>query len=180
MTYVPPKPFEHCYWVVPGRLLAGQYPGDLDPATATIKLTALLDAGIRCVIALTEADEGGRGGIPFVPYEPTLEALAEARGLHVEVERHAIRDMDVPTAAQMRRTLDAIDAHLGAGQPVYVHCWGGYGRTGTVVGCWLARHGQGAGLGALERLGELRTGMLGASPQTAAQRALVKAWRAGR
>jgi protein tyrosine/serine phosphatase len=25
---------------------------------------------------------------------------------------------------------------------VYVHCVGGIGRTGTVVGCWLIRHGM--------------------------------------
>jgi len=24
---------------------------------------------------------------------------------------------------------------------VYVHCWAGRGRTGTVVGCYLKRHG---------------------------------------
>lgn len=24
---------------------------------------------------------------------------------------------------------------------VYLHCWGGIGRTGTIVGCWLARNG---------------------------------------
>ena len=25
---------------------------------------------------------------------------------------------------------------------VYVHCWGGIGRTGTTVGCWFVRHGR--------------------------------------
>ena len=38
--------------------------------------------------------------------------------------------------------LDTIDQALAAGHTMYVHCWGGVGRTGTVVGCHLVRHGQ--------------------------------------
>ena len=38
--------------------------------------------------------------------------------------------------------LDAVDTALAAKRNVYVHCWGGIGRTGTVVACWLQRHGR--------------------------------------
>lgn len=179
MAELPARPFERCYWVVPGKLLAGYYPGDLNARAATAKLTGLLDAGIRCVIALTGADERGRKGRPFAPYEPALVALAEARRLQVVVERHPIRDMDVPTPAEMRRTLDAIDAQIAAGRPVYVHCWGGYGRTGTVVGCWLARHGLAGGESVGRHIDELRGGMRGESPQTDTQRAMITAWKRG-
>lgn len=48
--------------------------------------------------------------------------------------------MRTPTVDQMRAILDAIDR--AAGSIVYVHCWGGHGRTGTVAGCYLVRHGQ--------------------------------------
>ena len=37
---------------------------------------------------------------------------------------------------------------------VYIHCWGGIGRTGTIVGCWLSRHGY-KGDNALSKLKEL-------------------------
>jgi protein tyrosine phosphatase len=40
-----------------------------------------------------------------------------------------------------QNVLDFIDAELAAERPVYVHCFGGIGRTGTVVGCWMIRHG---------------------------------------
>ena len=40
----------------------------------------------------------------------------------------------------MLAVLDAIDIALCEGHGVYIHCWGGVGRTGTVVGCWLKRH----------------------------------------
>jgi hypothetical protein len=41
-----PTPFPKSYWVIPGRLLAGAYPGAKDPAEAAGKLKALFDAGI--------------------------------------------------------------------------------------------------------------------------------------
>jgi len=40
----------------------------------------------------------------------------------------------VPSAALMRATLDAIYDAIDAGETLYLHCWGGVGRTGTVVG----------------------------------------------
>jgi protein-tyrosine phosphatase len=50
--------------------------------------------------------------------------------------------------------LKAIDDHLRQGRLVYLHCWGGIGRTGTVVGCWLSRQGF-QGTAALDRLRQL-------------------------
>jgi len=43
----------------------------------------------------------------------------------------------------MRQILALIEESLKAGRHVYVHCWGGTGRTGTVVGCWLVEQGRG-------------------------------------
>ena len=50
--------------------------------------------------------------------------------------------------------MDAIDGHIATGRTVYVHCRGGVGRTGTVIGCWLVRQGY-AGAAALQRVQEL-------------------------
>ena len=58
-------------------------------------------------------------------------------------------------------------------------CLGGVGRTGTVVGCWLARHGT-VGAAALERLTQLRqdTDNVGwASPETEEQVEMVLSWK---
>jgi protein-tyrosine phosphatase len=75
----------------------------------------------------------------------------------------------------MRRTLDMIDAELAAGGVVYVHCRGGCGRTGMVVGCHLVRRGL-AGEVALARVEELCGG---SCPETDEQRAMVLGWRVG-
>jgi len=58
--------------------------------------------------------------------------------------------------AEMIRILDQIDRGMEQNPAVYLHCWGGRGRTGTVVGCYLARHGMAVGEAALDLLGELR------------------------
>ena len=103
-------------------------------------------------------------------------------GRTIQFERLPIRDVDVPTVAQMQRILDTIDDANAAGQAVYVHCLGGKGRTGTVVGCYLARHGLAVGDAALDRLNELTKAApydFGPVPQTSAQCDFVRNWRQG-
>ena len=79
----------------------------------------------------------------------------------------------------MREVLDAIDASLEARLPVYVHCYGGIGRTGTVVGCWLVRHGL-TGRAALGKIMELRKEFAGpydSSPKPRSRRRFVANWK---
>lgn len=143
---MPGKPFANCYWVQPGRLLAGEYPGARDEETTRRRVRALVEAGFDCCIDLTAEGE-------LEPYDiwlPRTQGRAAVRHLRRPITDHGIpRDSAVMTAI-----LDDIDEALGAGARVYLHCRAGIGRTGTVVGCWLARHGAG-GQKALERLNEL-------------------------
>jgi protein-tyrosine phosphatase len=82
----------------------------------------------------------------------------------------------------MTRILDDVDTALAEGGGVYVHCWGGIGRTGTVVGCWLVRHrlDDGDPLRAIARLRRGVPDAWAASPQTEAQREMVSAWKPAR
>ena len=143
----PPQPHGNCYWVRPGHLLAGEYPGDRNAAVAQRRLRTHLDCGVMFFLDLTETGE-------LVPYESDLPALTAARGLAVEYRRWPVVDLSVPRCQQeMVASLDTIDAALASGHCVYVHCWGGVGRTGTVIGCHLVRHGQ-TGEEALRTLAE--------------------------
>jgi hypothetical protein len=161
-----PHPIGDSYWVVPGRLLAGEYPGARDDAQARRQLRRLRWSGVTEFVDLTEADEYG-----LRPYAPLLEGSARHR-------RFPIPDRDVPADGEMRAILDAIDAALDAGRTVYVHCFGGIGRTGTVMGCWLVRHGK-TGADALRQIARWREGTSDSwwpSPETDGQRAFVLAW----
>jgi protein tyrosine/serine phosphatase len=175
-------PFERSYWVEPGKLLAGCYPGAKQLNESRKKLTGLLDAGIRHIVNLMEEQETDRQGDGFEPYEEAIQRLAEDRNLIITCQRMPIRDLSVPSLRFMKHTLDAIDHAIAQDKPTYVHCWGGRGRTGTVVGCWLARHGKATGNQALDLIKELRKNdptSLFRSPETEQQRQMVKRWKQG-
>lgn len=160
-------PIRDCY-PVSDRLLAGEYPGAADAELAASRIRRFERHGITHFVDLTH---------PADLLEPYDRHLARARRLH-----HSIVDMGTTTIPHMIRILDDVDAALADGGAVYVHCWGGIGRTGTVVGCWLVRHGLDDG-DAIARIAALRRRVVDArmpSPQTTAQRELVRAWKPGR
>jgi protein tyrosine/serine phosphatase len=169
-------PFENTYWVVRGQFLAGEHPVELSEDLTQARLTALLDAGVRTFMNLTEEREKMSG------YADRLRALAAARGLEITVLPMPIPDRGIPSAELLRTILDAIDGSLADQQPVFVHCFAGVGRTGTVVGCHLKRHGRATAQNVLARIAELRKQMPGgneASPHTPDQVQLVTHWPAG-
>lgn len=145
-----------------------------------MRVRAFWDAGVRTVVTAMDEDERPPGGGHFTPYVGTFQALASASAEPFRCLRFAIRDLDVTTMDGMRSILDAIDLSLEARRPVYVHCFGGIGRTGTIVGCWLVRHGLATRSDVLEVLARLRKADVERasrrSPETEQQRAMLTAW----
>ena len=140
----------HAYWVVPKLLLAGAYPGDRNIDEARRKIDALLDCGIRLAVDLTEKWE-----YSLHPYSHFLHDAASERKVETEHRRISFPDLAAPPPSRMREILDVIDSSIEREVPLYVHCFGGIGRTGTVVGCWLVRHGM-KGKEAIDRIAEWR------------------------
>ncbi len=134
-------------------LLAGPYPGPGD-------VERLRAAGVELFVDLTEAGEYG-----ISSYDP-------AGGRHL---RFPIPDHGVPSEEEMAAILDTLDAGLADGAGVYVHCLAGAGRTGTVAGCWLVRHGLTGGE-ALVAIAERRGVACRPSPETPEQREFVLGW----
>lgn len=161
------RPLPNSYWVVPNRVLAGEYPGALDEAQARLRLARLSDAGIDSFIDLTEDGE-------LPPYRHLLPPQADYL-------RSAIVDTCVPNnISQTREVLTAIGAAMARGRGVYVHCRAGIGRSGLIVGCFLAEQ-EASGRTALKVLNRLwrqsgRAANWPRIPQTAEQADYIRHW----
>ncbi|HEY3310080.1 MAG TPA: hypothetical protein VGK00_00440 [Anaerolineales bacterium] len=171
---VPFRPISESYWVVPGRLLAGEYPAKpYAPENARRRLDAFLEAGFDIFVNLTRPDE-------LPDYAPLLMEQAGYYNMTPKCLRFPVGDFGLPTPVQMTAVLDALDAVLEQGSRVYIHCHGGIGRTGTVVGCFLVRHGL-TGEQALQQLSRWwksvpKSAVHPHSPETNSQAEFIRTW----
>ena len=78
----------------------------------------------------------------------------------------------------MEAMLGLITSQMEQGHRVYVHCWGGVGRTGTVLGCLAVERGvpPEKALGELERLRARTQRAWREAPETAEQRGVILGW----
>lgn len=168
------RPITESYWVEENRFLAGEYPGSYDVETMRRHMDSFLESGINTFIDLTQPHE-------LVSYEALLKEQARAYDVDVFYHRFAIRDHSVPSRETMITILNTIDEAFDAGRNVYVHCWGGVGRTGITVGCYLVRHGA-TNEQALVQVNKLyrtraNTFYYPTSPETQEQIEFVRNWR---
>lgn len=161
-------PLANCYWVVPGKLLAGEYPGGASPEATRERLGRLAAAGVAAFIDLTQAGE-------LAPYEAELPA-------GVAYLREPIVDHGLPAEpGHMSGILEALRRALDSPHAVYLHCRAGIGRTGMVAGCFLAEQGGLGGEAALAELNRLwqqsaRSALWPSVPETIAQVEYVRDW----
>lgn len=139
-----PRPIPNSYWATP-YLVACEFPYcPLTPADTALKhtqqkLDALLLAGVRTFVDLTEPHE-------LFPYSPHLAERCATLGIDpasVEYHNFPIRDRSLPSSvAFVRGILDVLNDNEHRERICAVHCRGGIGRTGLVVGCWLVESGR--------------------------------------
>jgi ADP-ribosylglycohydrolase/protein-tyrosine phosphatase len=125
------------------NLIAGQYPGAKESIAHAIKSVSLIDENIEVIINLMEFDELER----FKSYYPALKFLNP----DVTIYHYPILDMDIPSVLDLEEILLTI--YINHKKKVYIHCWGGHGRTGTVVGAYLVN----TGLSGKDALKQIRT-----------------------
>ena len=119
------RPIENSYEVTK-NIYAGEYPRNKDEDSSYVKIKQFESFGITHFVDLTEAGE-------LQPYEHLLYNGAKRL-------RFPIKDESIPQSTESVRGLIAKITKAIKGNPkakVYIHCWGGVGRTGLVVGCLL-------------------------------------------
>ena len=167
-----PVPFSDSYWVEPGRFMAGEYPGAYNEEITRKRVIAMIRMGVSVVIDLTQP------GDSRFPYWGIMREEAELYGSSLRRVNFPIADFAAPSYALMTEIPDVIDDEIEAENIVYAHCLAGIGRTGTVVGCYLVRHGY-SGSAALERITTLRSGTSSwwhRSPENQAQVDFILNW----
>lgn len=167
------------YPIEAGKLYGGEYPGDRNPEVAKARLRHLVDQGIRTFVDLTAPADG------MVSYESLLPELEKDTGTTLRRVSLPVTDMAVPESGEaMRKILDEIRESSHEAPAVYVHCWGGIGRTGTALGCWLRECGHDPE-SALEHVQRQyadhmpKVRLHPESPQTPEQKDYIRNWPSG-
>lgn len=120
------RPLYQSYYLETRNIFAGEYPGDKYGEKAQNKIDQMVHFGVRHFIDLTEEGE-------LHPYSHMLPKCCT-------YTRFPIRDVNVPDSVESVACLIDHIQELSKRDDgyVYIHCWGGVGRTGTIVGCYLA------------------------------------------
>ena len=113
------------WWVEPGKILAGGYPGNTNPIATEKRIQNFLDLGIRCFINLQEENELGKHHLPFPSYSQIVYKLSEKNQVDSTCLRFPIHDFDTANDQTILFILDTIYTCMQRKLPVYIHCWGG-------------------------------------------------------
>ena len=120
-----PRPRNFSY-LIEEKIAGSGHPGAGEELGAV--LNALREEGFRAIVSLCET-----------PLESAMLEEFGVTNLHLPV-----RDFTAPALCQIEDALDFLRDHLSRQARVLVHCAAGYGRTGTILACYLVAEGSSA------------------------------------
>ncbi|CAM9515918.1 unnamed protein product, partial [Ectocarpus fasciculatus] len=141
-------------WVIPDRLLVGAYPAsqsDVETFELLISILKLKTTTFVCLQqeyrthGITEAM--WRSGHALRPYFEDVKLIIKNKAMFKSLSEHPgvvdpqnldfvhfpIRDCSISDDAAVLKLSQSLVARMDKGERLYLHCWGGHGRTGTVV-----------------------------------------------
>jgi len=176
-------PTDESNWVLPGRLMVGAFPGVSDDRENERLLSSILNCGVTTFVCLQreydpDAPESAwRSGHAIRPYFPSASALAARhhRGRQLDFIHFAIEDCSVVEDDDVALFSRALAERLRTtDEVIYLHCWGGHGRAGTIT-ClllhWLYGLDAASAMARCQFVHDLRkVPIVVGSPQTQTQR----------
>ena len=135
-------------WVVKGKLIAGAFPGFLENDKNEDSLTQILNSGVTTFACLQKEydpdirEELWRNNYGLRPYFKDVERMIQTKEqypkLTTTIEKASfvhekIRDCDITDDATTLRLAKKLVKAIYEGEVIYLHCWGGHGRTGIIV-----------------------------------------------
>ncbi|MEW5309729.1 MAG: hypothetical protein WDW38_001591 [Sanguina aurantia] len=147
-----PTPWSN--WVIPGRVIAGAYPASLDDAETERILSTMLELGMNTFVCLQaevnintpeHAWRAGHGLRPYIKDAQKILSKAHETGSpritqqKIDFLHLPIIDGNVTTDSALNRLAEDVMERVVRGEKLYIHCWGGHGRTGTLVAVMLGR-----------------------------------------
>eukprot|EP00928_Gymnodinium_smaydae_P084083 TRINITY_DN67335_c0_g1_i1.p1 TRINITY_DN67335_c0_g1~~TRINITY_DN67335_c0_g1_i1.p1 ORF type:complete len:268 (-),score=19.61 TRINITY_DN67335_c0_g1_i1:480-1256(-) len=130
-------PHATCNFLLPGVLLAGSFPGDRSEPEHSQKIAACLHAGVNTFICLQQESELSR----FTPYMGRATEIYATMSSDAPLEflKCEIPDGHITSKESLTAAISTIAFKIKEGRVVYVHCWGGHGRTGTLLCAFLVK-----------------------------------------
>jgi protein-tyrosine phosphatase len=121
-------------WVIIGKLIAGAYPGSIHKSTHQEKIRNIIQSGVTRFVCLLEEDERKE----CTPYENDASSIAAEYGRTISFDYYSIPDMRSADDESLIEFIPQLAAIVKRpDEVVYVHCWGGHGRTGIVISLLL-------------------------------------------
>ncbi|KAK9727629.1 hypothetical protein K7432_001713 [Basidiobolus ranarum] len=138
----PSNPTPYSNWVIPGKVLCGAYPMVRDKNESRDHLRSLLAAGVTTFVCLQEQSE-----LNMLPdYKSEVMDLHKELGgektcRSIQFVHFPIRDGSILHDVLLNSLISVLEQRVFKNNELlYVHCWGGHGRTGTLVACMLAKY----------------------------------------